>query len=318
VKKKVENMEKMDAVSSRSHPFDWDAEYTARTVVRQGVIHKNPRGGARVTFKFRPSDGFDVLKGKVEKFKRSVDFYDALLADDGVYFKRSKNAVQSTFVLLDEGCWREHLLHRWGRITPTDFRQWESEGKGPRDGLIFEFFAYVQRTQIDKPLSGIRRATASRMAAAAAVVRRFEEAGNGRLGPMTRYHVTHCHARKPDGSEFVIPNDNTTRQVQHLDDMRARARESEAVALAERNQKVRPFRLKVNGVWVDYEVDIEVLRQSLGLPQFDLYNRDLFAGYHHPVVQGGDVLDTDHMDGGMEKNDTEEESIGDSGKEVGN
>ena len=74
----------------------------------------------------------------------------------------------------------------------------------------------------------------------------------------------------------------------------------------------------MNGVWVDYEVDIEVFRQSLGLPQFDLYNRDLFAGYHHPVVQGSDVLDTDHMDGGMEKNDTEEESIGDSVKEVGN
>ena len=129
-------MEKMDAVSFRSTPFDWDAEYIAWIVVCQGIIHKNPRGVARATFKFHPSEGFDVLKEKVERFKRLTNFYDALLADNGVYFKRSKNAVQSTFVLLDEGRWKEHLLYRWGRITSSDFRQWESEGKGPRDGLI--------------------------------------------------------------------------------------------------------------------------------------------------------------------------------------
>ena len=73
---------------------------------------------------------------------------------------------------------------------------------------------------------------------------------------------------------------------------------------------MQPFRMKVNGVWVDYEIDICVLRQSLGLPSYSLFHKRLLHGYNHPEVQGEDVEDIDHIGAEEEEEEEDEESIG--------
>ena len=48
----------------------------------------------------------------------------------------------------------------------------------------------------------------------------YKEQNNTRLGPITQQHVSIHQARQPDGTEFTMPTDNTTRQAQFLDEQR--------------------------------------------------------------------------------------------------
>ena len=59
---------------------------------------------------------------------------------------------------------------------------------------------------------------------------------------------------------------------------------------------------------MDCDIDVSVLRRSLGLPDFHLYGKRLFKGYHHPKIAGVDVADTDHA-GGESGDDDEEEDV---------
>ena len=54
-------------------------------------------------------------------------------------------------------------------------------------------------------------------------IREYEEHGNTRMDPITQQHVEIHQARQPDGTEFTMPNDNTTRQAIFLNKWREKA-----------------------------------------------------------------------------------------------
>ena len=88
---------------------------------------------------------------------------------------------------------------------------------------MFEVFIYIHRRVAENVSTGLRRATAGRIEASARQIREYEERSNVRMGPITRQHVAIHQARQPDGSEFTMPTDNTTRQAQFLDERREEA-----------------------------------------------------------------------------------------------
>ena len=143
--------------------------------------------------------------------------------------------------------------------------------------------------------TGLRRATASRVAASARQIREFEQENDVTIGPITRQHVAVRQARQPDGEAFAMPRDNTTRQAEFLDERR-RIQQAEREAgrgdEADRNRK--KIRIEVNGSWMDVWVDVTSLRRALGLPLHDLFDGGIFREYVHQETVGPDVEDTDH------------------------
>ena len=190
--------------------------------------------------------------------------------------------------------WKEHLKYRWARITAADIGRWRLLGKDVKDVFAFEFFVYVEKP--DAVVMTVHRAGPVRMLEAEKTVRAYESANDVTFGPITRYHVTKHHARMPDGTQFSVPADNTTRQVQMLDAQGETAIAEEEARAAERTSKVHSLRMKVNGTWVAHEIDVAGLRQCLGLPEFLLGGQRFFHGYSHPNITGPNIADVDHAE----------------------
>jgi len=141
----------------------------------------------------------------------------------------------------------------------------------------------------------IRRATASRRRAAADQIREYERESNVTLGPITRYYSSIQHARQPDGTPYALGQGNTIRQMQVLDEEGARLRQEREEAAEARTSVAQPMRLLINGVWVEFKVDIVLMRTVLGLPPENMYHGEIFQPYQEPTVEGEDVED-DHAD----------------------
>ena len=249
--------------------FDGSLEYNAEVVVKKGSVTSNPRSGRMGTFKFVPSDGFDVLKANVDNFRLSTDFKNNPLIDDVVYFKRCKGAAQRHFVHLDHENFQEHLHYRWQRISKGDVDHWRSQNKTPREAFCFQFFVYVEKHQRiqERPLPErgqikIRRATPSRRRVAADLISEYERESNVTLGPITRYYSSIQHARLPDGTPYTPGQGNTIRQMQELDEEGARDRQEREEAAEARTSVAQPMRLLINGVWVELKVDIMLMRMG--------------------------------------------------------
>ena len=146
------------------------------------------------------------------------------------------------------------------------------------------------RTAPDAPV-GLQRATASRMEESVSQINTYEEQNNTRLGPITRQHVSIHQARQPDGTEFTMPTDNTTRQAQFLDKRGNDAISQITEADDEQNRKIR---IELNGCWIDVRVDVNSLREALGLPPHDIFQNGIFCEYVHSKTVGPDLEDTDH------------------------
>ena len=198
--------------TSAAGPFDVELDFQFKCNVRKGDIRENPRGGTLVEFKAKISEGLGVAKAKVLSFVQRT-LPSALLISDQLYFKRSKGAAQSEYLALTEANFEPMTKRRWGLISKGDVRSWSDNGKSVLEGFFFELFIYIHRRTAASIPTGLRRATANRIEASARQIRAYEDNNNVRLGPITRQHVAIRHARQPDGSDFTIPNDNTTRQA---------------------------------------------------------------------------------------------------------
>ena len=144
----------------------------------------------------------------------------AQLISEDLYFKKSKGAPQSQYLKLTGGDFEDMARTRWNLISARDVTSWRDEGKSVLEGFSFEVFVYIQRRAAENIPTGLRRATASRIEASSRQVRNYEESTGVRIGPITRQHVAISQARQPEGAEFTMPNDNTTRQAQFLDEQR--------------------------------------------------------------------------------------------------
>ena len=116
------------------------------------------------------------------------------------------------------------------------------------------------------------------------------------LGPITRYYSSIQHARQPDGTPFTLGQGNTIRQMQELDEEGTRVRQEREAAAEARTSVAQPMRLLINGVWVEFQVDIVLMRTVLGLPPENMYNGEIFQPYQESTLEGEDVEDVDHAD----------------------
>ena len=272
--------------------FDVDADCQFRCSVRKGDIRENPRGGKSVEFKMKISEGLGVATAKVLSFVQRTMNSAQLISDD-LYFKKSKGAAQSQYLKLTEDTFEEMTRSRWNLISSRDVSSWTRGGKSVLESFFFEVFVYIQRRATENVPTGLRRATAARIEASTRQIRNYEESTGERLGPITRNHAAISQARQPEGEEFEMPTDNTTRQAQFLDEQREeQVREGDGGNDEERNRK--KIRLELNGTWVDVWVDVSSLRLALGLPPHDLFASGIFNNYVHHETVGADVEDTDH------------------------
>lgn len=291
--------------------FNLESEFQFRCTVRKGDIRDNPRGGTVTEFKAKISEGLSVTKAKALSFVRR-EMSSAQLISDDLYFKKSKGAAQSQFIKLTDENFEEKTRVRWALISSRDVNAWAEADKSVLEGFFFEIFLYIQRRRVDNVPRGLRRATQTRIEAASQQIRGFEEANNTELGPITRHHLSIHQARQPEGSQFTtIPNDNTTRQAQFLDEQRqlvAARREEGGGEANDDTRNRKKIRIEVHGTWVDVFVDIRSLRSALGLPDHDIFDRGIFLEYQHHETTGQDVEDTDHQTNNNNENINELET----------
>ena len=275
--------------------FEVDADCQFKCSVRKGDIRENPRGGKSVEFKAKISEGLGVAKAKVLAFVQRTMNSAQLISED-LYFKKSKGAAQSQYLKLTEDNFEDMTRARWNLISTRDVNSWSNRGKSVLEVFFFEVFIYIQRRAAENIPTGLRRATATRIAASSRQIRNYEESTGERIGPITRQHVSIRQAMQPEGAEFEMPNDNTTRQAQFLDEQReVQAREREEGEGGEDEERIsKKIRIELNGTWVDVRVDVSSLRLALGLPPHDLFTNGIFNNYVHHETVGADVEDTDH------------------------
>ncbi|KAE9327388.1 hypothetical protein PF008_g16418 [Phytophthora fragariae] len=130
--------------------------------------------------------------------------------------------------------------------------------------------------------------------AAGDTLRQFEEANTMRFGSVARSHLSATLPRQPDMTTFTMPDDNTTGQAKALDAAIAEseAPHTEATGTSRRTSSIR---LRVNGFWVGYEVEVLDLRAALGLPAYDIFIEGMFHRYEPVQPPQDDVPDVDHQ-----------------------
>ena len=125
-----------------------DVELTGVVQIKKGNIQDCPRRGAKSNVAVRVSDGYGVLRARVDQLVRP----QGVPADFTLYFKQTKNAVQSDYQPITEDNFEEWLRARWAKITRAEVDKWaEDQGKEPREIPVFEFFVYKPRQQVLKP-----------------------------------------------------------------------------------------------------------------------------------------------------------------------
>ena len=278
--------------------FDPNMEFNLKCTVRKGDIRNNPRGRAVGKFRVKISEGLEVLRAKALSFLHRTLPTSQLISED-VYFKKSKGAPQSQYIILTNNNFEDLMRQRWNLISKRDIDNWSDKGKSVLDGFYFEAFLYVHKRSHQNPPAGLRRATALRIQEAAQQIQEYQNNHEIEFGDITRHHLTVHHARQPEGTEFTVPNDNTTRQAQWLDERRRHMQES--TRNDDRNTK--RIRIQINGTWVDVLVDIISLRQALGLPQHDMFDQGIFHEYQHNETAGEDMPDIDHETESQEQQD---------------
>jgi len=269
-----------------------DEELTGVLTIKNGLIQDNPRRGLMSEIAVKVSDGYAVLRARVTNIVRRRN-----VAEDFVlYFRRTKNAVQSNYQEMTEENFEELLRARWAKITRADVDKWaEDENKTPQQKAVFEFFVYKPRER-RRRANQIQRATQARIADAMQRLTERDNQNDVYRGPIERNHVAVVNARRPDEEQdIVVPNDNTTRQARRLDQMRVQLQAENEQAAAARNAEYKPITIELNGVEVQVRVKVASLREALGLPQHNLIHNGIYHGYNHdPVAPEEDQEDEEH------------------------
>jgi len=222
--------------------------------IKKGSIQDNPRGGPKHDILVKLEDGYEVLRAKIARIVRPLGLPDDFL----IYFRRTRNAVQARYEPITADNFEEWLRIRWAKITTQEVVRWEEEGKEPREVQVIEFFVFKPRSLQRGNAGRIRRATANSIAEAQ---RRIgEHDNNQQLGEIQRFHLAHINARRPEGAPLIFPEDATNNQAARLDQARAQLDNEDAQAAAERNNLVRPIRIRwFNGDFVEIPVDVTSL-----------------------------------------------------------
>ncbi|GMG15952.1 unnamed protein product [Phytophthora fragariaefolia] len=229
---------------------------------------------------------------RIERLKRLfVDDTAVIWPDDAaIYVKSTVNARQHEYNRLpdDEQGFIGFLKAVW-----TRFR---------RQGKRIPLFLYVNRVKKTNP---IHRATASRVAQATKNISELLQSENREPpGPASVEYWATVQARQPDGAPIVQPDNETFRQLNYVDRQAEQHRQELLTATAESNRPTRRIHIHLNGVAVPIDINIQELRDVLGLPGYDL--RPPFrARIIPPTAEPHDLADVDHDE---EKDDEEVEN----------
>ncbi|EGZ14606.1 hypothetical protein PHYSODRAFT_509862 [Phytophthora sojae] len=152
-------------------------------------------------------------------------------------------------------------------------------------------FLYVNRVKKTNP---IHRATASRVAQATKSISELLQSENREPpGPASVEYWASVQARQPDGAPVVQSDNETFRQLNYVDRQAEQHREELLAATAESNEPTRRIHIHLNGVAVPIDINIQELRDVLGLPGYDL--RPPFrARIIPPTAEQHDLADVDH------------------------
>ena len=273
-----------------------DEDLNATLQIKKGTVDDQPRGGPKRNFTFKVSEGFLILKAKIQTLATP-------LPDDfPIYFKKSKNATQAQFVELTAQNFVAFLKARWSKTTQLDMTRWEAADSTAVAGTFFEVFVYKPRAALQRQ-PGLRRATASTVRRERARLQNHAAANNLQIGPIREQHLAVHNARNAgrvaDGAQqgdVLIPDDATNRQAARLDEARVELDNQDEQAAQERNDLMRTIQLELNGTIVSVRVNVRSLRTALGLPQHDLFHAGIYNGYQHPeLAAADDIEDVDHQ-----------------------
>ncbi|KAK5797003.1 hypothetical protein F5H01DRAFT_359378 [Linnemannia elongata] len=207
----------------------------------------------------------------------------------------SKGARLQAAVTLNEDNFLQLIDNSW--------RAWTRSGK--HDGVLQLIIYLAEPVAPGIPSSSssniLHRSTAARITEASRRLDEQEDADE--LGDMERpYHVHYLSKRPmpPPGNNFTLPNNNTSRQARHLDNIARRVHEKRRADDVEglEDDEFIPVRVKV-----DLEVTVKMSRQdlakALGLPPgFNLSSFNFFGRNHAgnpPDAPEDDIPDRDHM-----------------------
>lgn len=265
----------------------------ATLTVRVGVAFGNSRGGWKFDIAFELEDGYRVFREKCmtkaialstgpESAKKPIK----LPNDSDVYLKPSKNGAQDTYVCLTVENFSTTLEHRWRLLTPVDLRSPES--------FRFEAFIYVRSAA--PVASQFFRATAPRIETAR-VQRIAHEAANAvSFGPLTAHHLDIVHARRPDGTVFSVPQDNTTAQAIEIDRQRQELETSAALQQSRASVRTAVVMVQMGDLWVPMTIDVLSLRRAIGLPEHDIFTAGIYHEFTPTLPTNPDLPDFDHME----------------------
>ena len=119
-------------------PFNAEDKFQFRHSIREGGgIRENPRGSKNVEFKAKVPDGLRVTKSKILSFAQRSLPSSQIISED-LYFKRSKGAPQSQYVMFTEEIFSRLTKDLYCLLSQSDASSWFNDGKNAMDELYFE------------------------------------------------------------------------------------------------------------------------------------------------------------------------------------
>ena len=140
-----------------------DSDLNVKLNIKKGNRQHNPRETTKVPFKFKVSDGFDVIYVKVNRIKVGHDASIIIPNNFKLFLKKSKSVTQSQYKELSADEFEDSVKSRWSKISQSDIQKRKDEGKTTAEGIVFEFFVYIPRprSQQQQQQAAIRCATVS-------------------------------------------------------------------------------------------------------------------------------------------------------------
>ncbi|GMF49331.1 unnamed protein product [Phytophthora fragariaefolia] len=155
------------------------------------------------------------------------------------------------------------------------------------------FYLILYATRIKKS-NPIHQATAARMARATrSISDHLQNVTSSPVGPASLDYWATVQARQPDTAPVVRPDNEAFRQLNFIDGKAQRHQQEVAAASdAARHEYTRRIHVRLNGVSVPIELDIQEVWQSLGLSGYGLrppYRDRVLA----PTDEPHDMADVD-------------------------
>lgn len=268
---------------------------------------------------FNVSEGLPVLRAKLTNFTNAVIVAhngnrankDVVSFGDNVpimlvtgHNASSQMPRQSSWVSLDNGTFQAQLRATWTRVkaafrVPVSIqRDHPEQSEQMRNDWMatFRFQLYVFLDKNPRDAAGNRANQFTRAQAVDQINQHLRQPGapqNVIPGGRVMAHWVDTQARNPS-QPVTLPTDNTTRQLQYVDEHLV---QMENVAV-EANPETCVIDVEINGTWVQHRFKTSQLRRAVGLPDFPLVDLDLFRNNNSPLPRplDSDRPDDDHMD----------------------